>query len=82
MSAVCKVEKKDRHVILNPRGGWSVRQTGASKASRTFANERDAVKYGRDLARKEQGGLYIHRKDGTIKDRNSYGSDGQTKSKQ
>lgn len=35
----------------------------------------DAIRYGRELSRKEQTELYIHKKDGTIQNRNSYGND-------
>jgi hypothetical protein len=70
-----KETKKDRHVVPNPRGGWAVRQSGAAKASRTFESQKEAVTYARDLAKKGRSELYVHRKDGTISDRNSYGSD-------
>jgi len=35
----------------------------------------DAVTYARNGAMKERGDLYIHGKDGTIRERNSYGRD-------
>jgi hypothetical protein len=66
--------KKDRHVISNPSGGWSVRHSGASRASRIFSTQADAVRYGRDLAKQERTGLYVHRRDGTIKQMDSYES--------
>ena len=67
--------KKSRHVIANTAGGWSVRQTGASRATRTFEKQSDAVKYGRHMARQEGTDLYVHRRDGTIRHADSYGSD-------
>jgi hypothetical protein len=70
-----KASKKDRHVVPNPRGGWAVRQSGATKASRVFESQKEAVTYARDLARKGGSELYVHRRDGTISDKNSYGSD-------
>lgn len=35
----------------------------------------DAINYGRSQAKKESGQLYVHRKDGTIREHDSYGDD-------
>jgi Uncharacterized protein conserved in bacteria (DUF2188) len=67
--------KKGQHVVANRRGGWSVRHTGAARASRVFESQKDAVDYARGIAKKESSELYIHRRDGTIKERSSYGRD-------
>jgi Uncharacterized protein conserved in bacteria (DUF2188) len=67
--------KRDQHVVANPRGGWSVRHTGAARASRVFERQEDAVRYARQVAKRESTELYIHRRDGTIKERDSYGHD-------
>lgn len=67
--------KKDQHVVANPRGGWSVRHTGAARATRVFERQEDAVQYARKIARRESVELYIHRRDGTIKEKDSYGHD-------
>lgn len=64
-----------KHVVPNLSGGWAVRNSGATRASRTFDTQAAAVKYGRDAARKTHAELYVHGKDGTIKGRNSYGRD-------
>lgn len=66
---------KSRHVVPNPNGGWSVRQSGAKRASRNFDTQKEAVKFGRGLARKEHTEFYLHRKDGTIREKDSYGAD-------
>ena len=66
---------KDQHVIANLRGGWSVRHTGAARATRVFDTQEDAVEFARDIARKERSDLYVHRRDGTIRERSSYGND-------
>jgi hypothetical protein len=68
--------KKDKHVVANTSGGWSVRRAGASRATRTFSTQADAVRYGKEIARQERTGLYVHRRDGTVKEKDSYG-DGQ-----
>jgi hypothetical protein len=68
--------KRGTHVV--PREGgdeWAVQKEGASRASRLFTNQADAVKYARNLEQKDNGELYIHRRDGAIRERRSYGND-------
>jgi hypothetical protein len=40
-----------------------------------FENKAAAVQYAREVAKKGHGELYVHGKDGTIKERRSYGKD-------
>ena len=66
--------KKGTHVV--PRDhGWAVKKEGASRASRNFTTQADAVKFAMEQAQKEKAELYVHRRDGTIRDRISYGND-------
>ncbi|MFZ1751307.1 MAG: DUF2188 domain-containing protein [Saprospiraceae bacterium] len=68
--------KKSNHVIPSDKqGGWAVKKSGSARVSKSFERKEEAVKYGRDLSRKEQTELYIHKKDGRIQERNSYGKD-------
>ena len=64
-----------KHVVPRPHGEWAVRNTGAARASKTFNTQAAAIAYGRDAARKDGVELYVHRVDGTIRERNSYGKD-------
>lgn len=66
--------KSSKHVVARQGGGWAVRSSGASRAGRVFKNKEDAVAYAKDVARKEHGELYVHKRDGTISDRVSYSS--------
>jgi hypothetical protein len=66
---------KGKHVVPNPHGGWSVRSAGSARAARNFSTQEDAIRFGVDFAKREQGELYVHGRDGTIKDRRSYGND-------
>ena len=66
------MQKATRHVISNPKGGWSVRQSGAARATRTFATQADAVKFAKQVAKRECTELYIHRRDGTIEAKDTY----------
>lgn len=63
---------KGQHVVPNSRGGWSVRETGAQRASKAFSSEAEAVEFARDKARRSRGDLYVHARDGTVRERNSY----------
>jgi hypothetical protein len=67
--------KKYRHVVAHSSGGWSVRRAGASRASRIFSTQADAVRYGTEIARRERTDLYVHRRDGTVEKKNSYADD-------
>ena len=68
--------KKSNHVIPSKeKGGWAVKKSGSTKSSRSFDKKSEAVEYGRKLSRREKTELYIHKRDGTIQDRNSYGKD-------
>ena len=69
------MNKASRHVIPHSKDGWSVRASGAASATKVFAKQEQAVKYARDLARKEKTDLYVHAKDGSIREMSSYGRD-------
>lgn len=69
------MSKKGKHVVPRKEGGWAVKTAGKARAGKVFENKTDAVKYARDSARKERGELYVHGRDGTIKERRSYGKD-------
>jgi hypothetical protein len=66
---------KDKHVVPSQKGRWAVRTAGASKAARTFDTKEKAVNYAKDSAKREKSELYVHRKDGVITERRSYGKD-------
>jgi len=69
------MSKNAQHVFPNQDGGWSVRRTGSNRATKSFERQSDAVNFAKSLARKQSSELYVHRKDGTIRERDSYGSD-------
>ena len=65
---------KGQHVVPN-NGAWSVRRSGASRASGTFPTQQEAVERGRELAKTQNTELYVHGRDGRIRERSSYGKD-------
>jgi len=68
------MSKKGQHVVPN-KGKWSVRRAGASRTSGTYDTQREAIEKARDRARNQGTELYIHGRDGRIRERDSYGRD-------
>jgi hypothetical protein len=66
---------KNHHVVSNPNGGWSVRRAGTAKAAKTFGTQQEAISHARKIAQSDHGELFIHGRNGQIRERNSYGSD-------
>lgn len=67
---------RSNHVVSSKlKGGWAVRKYGSSRASKNFETKADAINYAKQISKSERTELYIHKKDGTIQNRNSYGND-------
>ena len=65
---------KNQHAV--PHGDqWAVKGAGNSKATRVVPTQAEAVKIARDIARNQGAELFIHRPNGQIRDRDSYGND-------
>jgi uncharacterized protein YdaT len=65
---------KSQHVV--PRNGqWAVRGAGNSRATRVFDTQGEAIDAAREIARSQGTELVIHRPDGRIREKSSYGSD-------
>ena len=65
---------RGQHVVPNA-GGWGVKKAGASRASSVHPTQAEAIAAATRLARSQRTELYIHGRDGRIRQRNSYGSD-------
>jgi hypothetical protein len=61
-----------QHVLPAPSGGWSVRQYGAARASKTFKTKAAAIRYGQRLAKDRAAELFVHDADGAIQRRERY----------
>jgi uncharacterized protein YdaT len=66
--------KKDVHVVPHPEG-WATQTEGASKAGAVFDTQAEAIARARSQAKRQDVEVVIHRKDGTIRDSDSYGND-------
>ena len=66
--------KGDVHTVPH-RGGWANRLEGEPRMSSTHKTKIAAQKRGRELAILRKVEHLIHKRDGTIRERNSYGRD-------
>jgi len=65
---------KNQHVVPT-KGGWGVRGAGNRRLTSVHPTQREAAEAARDIARKQRSEVVIHRRDGRIRDRDSYGND-------
>lgn len=66
--------KKNQHVVPN-NDKWAIKGEGNSKYTKITQTQGEAIEIAREIARNQQSELVIHRKDGTIRDKDSYGND-------
>lgn len=66
--------KKDIHVVPHP-DGWATQKEGASRAGAVTRTQQEAIERAVGQAKREHVEVVIHRKDGTIRDSDSYGND-------
>lgn len=65
---------KDQHVVPR-KSGWGVHGEGNKRDSSHHRTQRAAIDAARDIAKKQRSEVVIHRKDGRIRDSDSYGRD-------
>lgn len=68
------MSRKEIHVVPH-KDGWAVKKKKAKRASSLHDTKAEAMKEGKEKAKKEKAELIPHKKDGTISNPNSYGSD-------
>ena len=68
------MSNKAQHVVPNGTK-WSVRKAGSNKATNTFDTQKEAIEKGREFAKNQGTELFIHGRDGRIRERDSYGND-------
>lgn len=68
------MSKKNQHVV--PYGNeWAVKGAGNEKATKLVPTQAEAIKIAREIAINQKSEVVIHRPDGTIRDKDSYGND-------
>lgn len=66
--------KKAVHIV--PSGNqWKVRTAGAERAAKVTQTQAEAIEVGRRMAATRGTELIVHRQDGTIRSKDSFGND-------
>ena len=66
--------KRNQHVVRH-KDGWAVRGAGSQRATSVHPTQQAAVDAARAIARTQRTELFIHGRDGRIRERDSYGND-------
>lgn len=69
------MSRNSHHIVPNPDGGWNVKKGGATRATKHFDKKDEAISWGREVSRNQRTELVIHRRDGTIQQKDSHGND-------
>lgn len=69
-----RLAHKNQHVVPHD-GAWAVRGAGNERVTSTHNTQAEAIERGREIARNQESELFIHRPNGQIRDRDSYGND-------
>ena len=65
---------KNQHVV--PHGdGWAVRSEGNERVTSVHDTQSEAIEAARETAINQHSELFIHRPNGQIRERNTYGND-------
>lgn len=65
---------KNQHVVPH-NGKWAVRGAGNEKVTRIVNTQTEAIQVARQIARNQRSELVIHRPNGVIRDKDSFGND-------
>ena len=68
------MSKKNQHVV--PHGNqWAIKGEGNERYTLITDRQSDAINEARTIAQNQQSELFIHNREGQIRERNSYGTD-------
>lgn len=65
----------NQHVTPHPDGGWQVKGAGNTRATVRTETQAKAIDIARTISKNQESELIIHRPNGQIRDKNSYGND-------
>ena len=66
---------KNQHVVPTPNGNWGVLGEGNSKITKETSTQAQAIEVAREIAKNQGSEVVIHKKNGVIRDKDSYGND-------
>jgi Uncharacterized protein conserved in bacteria (DUF2188) len=66
------IKGRNQHVVP-PDDGWAVKPEGGQRASPIHGTQREAIDHGRVVSRNQHSELFVHGRDGQIRERDSHG---------
>ena len=66
--------RENLHVVFKDNE-WKIKEENSDNYLKSFSRKEDAIEYGKKEAKSKRSELFIHDKNNTIIDRNSYGND-------
>jgi hypothetical protein len=65
---------KNQYVVRDGEN-WGVRGEGNERLTKKFSTQKEAINFGKNIAKKQESELRIQGRDGKFRDANSYGND-------
>ena len=65
---------KNQHVVPH-NDGWGVKGAGNTKITKTADTQKQAIDIAKEIAKNQKSEVVIHRPNGQIRDKDSYGND-------
>lgn len=65
---------KNQHVVPK-EDKWAIKGEGNEKYTKITNTQKEAIDIAREIAKNQQSELVVHRKNGTIRNKDSYGND-------
>ncbi|MBI2355707.1 MAG: DUF2188 domain-containing protein [Candidatus Doudnabacteria bacterium] len=65
----------NQHIVYRGHNEWAVRREKASRDTIVVDNQQEAFDIARDIAENQGGEVFIHGRDGKIRERNTYKDD-------
>ena len=71
VQAYVQAARSEQHVMPKD-GNWQVKKAVGERASRVFTTQNEAIDYAREVAKRHEQELFIHKTNGQIRERNNY----------
>lgn len=68
------MSNKNQHIVPH-ESGWAVRGAGNNRATSVHETQAAAIQRGREIAQNNNSELFVHGRNGQIRERDSFGKD-------
>lgn len=65
---------KNQHVVKH-HDGWAVKGAGNERATKVVPTQKEAIQIAREISKNQESELFIHGRNGQIRERDSHGHD-------